>query len=151
MFASASASRRTGLLAIFGAVSLISVARADEPIRIERHTTVGQEVMLRTHQQFTSNCQSQLPPRVEVIHAPEHGRIDIREADFVNNGTVVGSAHCAGMKLHGIQIYYIPEPGFQGSDSVVWDRRASGVASVRFNAQITVQPVAGDPPAEPLK
>lgn len=92
-----------------------SVNTAPRSVEDVRTTSPGTSVLLSSHATWDKQCQSRFVPDIEVRQAPLHGRIEVKEGDFVLGQS--GGQACAGRIVHGALVYYAPQPDFQGVDT----------------------------------
>ena len=62
-----------------------------------------------------------MPPEERADASPSPARraaarVETRPGDVVIGPNWVGGAHCEGTKLRGVQVFYVPAPGFTGTD-----------------------------------
>ncbi|WP_175831352.1 S1C family serine protease [Burkholderia cepacia] len=84
------------------------------PADFHRATTSGAQVLLSSHASWSKACVSRFTPHVTVVQPPLHGSIDIREGDYA----IGPNSPCAGQMVHGTLVFYIPEAGFKGQETV---------------------------------
>lgn len=96
----------------------LSVAAAREVVR-ERTAIPGEENRFMVHSHYGNECEGGPIPTVELTRNPEHGRVIVRESVE----TVMRPGHlCHGRRIDGIGIFYIPEPGYLGTDEFAYHR-----------------------------
>lgn len=122
------------------ALSLVALrAQAEEPTALNRHTPAGQEVRVGNYGHWSANCNSGAVPKATVLRQPEHGRVDMREGLFKATHILIGNSQCEGTTLNGRLIYYIPDPGFKGTDRLLYEVRLTPQAfPLRFEVTIKV-------------
>lgn len=112
---------RTHIYVLGVATSLcmpFSVAVANEIVR-ERTAIPGAENRLMTHSDYGERCEGGPVPTVELTRHPEHGSVVVRES----TETVNRPGHlCHARMIDGIGIFYIPEPGYVGTDEFAYHR-----------------------------
>jgi hypothetical protein len=84
--------------------------------QIRRSTYAGKPVLLSSHSVWDRNCQSVSVPQIDVVQHPAHGRLDVKEGDFVISEQ--SGFKCAGSKVHGALVSYVPEKGFIGVENI---------------------------------
>jgi hypothetical protein len=84
-----------------------------------RTTDAGHEVRISAYVQYSNNCTSAGDPHIEVKGKPAHGSVTVRSASIVV--TRSRSGNCLGYTLPGLEVWYTPEAGFQGSDRFDYD------------------------------
>ncbi len=103
----------------------ILIPPATDPSRIFRKTTSrGVEVFVSMHGNWGRNCEQGAMPKVDVRTPPSNGKVVIRPV----NGT---PSDCA-KPVSETGIYYVPNPGFVGMDSFVYDRREDRSADFKI-------------------
>jgi S1-C subfamily serine protease len=108
----------------------------EDPVRpadFHRSTSSGVPVLLSSHASWSKACVARFTPRVTVVQPPLHGSIDIREGDYA----IGPSSPCAGQMVHGTQVFYIPDTGFKGQETVRYF--ADSVPGVTRTALIDVR------------
>ena len=120
------------------ALAAAPAAQAD-PIRIERSTTVGREVLIRGFAEFDSHCRLVRAQTITVVEAPAHGKVETRPGEVVIGPNWVGPASCTGTRLSGVHVYYVPEPGYEGPDHLSLDVGYVRFPTVRAEVAIRVR------------
>jgi|GEM_PF-2313749 len=102
------------MLAFAGVGAMNRSASVDEALA--RRTAPGREVLVRGFAEFDGDCKLNHVQTIQVVEAPAHGRVVQRPGVVTVGENWVGSKSCAGTKLDGVQVFYIPQEGFTGSD-----------------------------------
>jgi hypothetical protein len=127
---------------------LIAFALLVAPVRapnapddtFNRTTDAGRAVRISGYVQYSVKCTSTGDPHVEVAAKPAHGTVTIRSASIVV--TRSRSGNCLGYSLPGVEVWYTPEAGFQGSDRFDYDVYYTK-GSVHEAAAVEVQAPSG--------
>jgi hypothetical protein len=77
-------------------------------------TSASREVRVFTYADWRSDCSPREPPRVTIEIAPSHGTVTMRPGDSVVRE--FRQTDCTGHTIPGTAVFYLPEPGFHGSD-----------------------------------
>jgi hypothetical protein len=90
---------------------------------------VGEERKIDYYYAINPDCSSLGSATIRVIAPPANGRIAIREGtDFPNFQTNNPRSECNTRRVASTQVWYIPNPGFLGTDSASVDIiSASGI------------------------
>ncbi len=110
-----------------------AVPNADEVYR--RSTSAGVPVVIASHAEWDSLCRPDLLPSITIAEPPGHGRIDVREKDYV----IGKSSRCQGQTAHGETVVYIPESDFHGVDHVSYQVTYHKHVNAVHHAEISVQ------------
>jgi len=102
-------------------VASVAWSQQSNESTIHRHTSMGTEVLIRAHAEWNSACMTHEPPGITITEAPEHGRIDLRPGDAPLGSNYVGDTNCEGRVGRGIQVIYLPNAAFRGSDGVTYE------------------------------
>ena len=102
------------MLAFSGIGAVNRSASADEVLA--RKTAPGREVLVRGFAAVDGACKPQPVQIIKVVEAPTHGRVEQR-AGVVT----LRDAACVGVQLDGVQVFYVPDDGFVGSDRFALD------------------------------
>lgn len=118
------------LLATACAMSALGAAYAAEPaIVVKRQTEAGKEVLIRGFAEFDANCSLVRVQTISVVTPPQNGTVQTRPGPVVIGPNWVGGGHCEGTTLQGVNVFYMPAPGFSGNDrfslSVRYSRRTA--------------------------
>lgn len=85
---------------------------------LKRATKSGQEVGVGRAIRWTRDCRS-LRPRLILDIPPAHGSVCSRPLTFAPKRNVVNDDQaCVGKSMLGLQIFYFPQPGYVGPDTV---------------------------------
>lgn len=117
----------------------VLVAAAEPPIIVKKETRAGEAVMVRGFAEFDSACRLKHVQRIVVASAPAHGTVETRPGDVVVGPNWVGAARCEGTKLRGVQVFYVPAPGFTGADHFLLDIGYSRGRTVRADVEVQVR------------
>jgi hypothetical protein len=130
--------RRIATLAVaLGAV--VAVAAAEPPIIVKKETRAGEAVLVRGFAEFDAACRLKHVQRIVVASAPSHGTVETRPGDVVVGPNWVGAARCEGTTLRGVQVFYVPTPGFTGTDHFMLDVGYSRGLTVRADVEVEVR------------
>ncbi len=127
-------------LATVLAASAIGAAHAGEPaIVVKRETDAGKEVLVRGFAEFDASCSLIRVQTVTVVVPPHDGRVETRPGPVVIGPNWVGGGNCVATTLQGVNVFYVPAPGFSGSDAFSLDVRYSKRRIVRAEVAVTVR------------
>ena len=133
-----SALRRLGaLVAACGVVG--TTFAAEPPIVVKKRTRAGQEVLLRGFAEFDAQCRLKHVQNIAVARAPRGGSVESRPGDVVIGPNWVGVGQCQGVTLPGVQVFYLPAPGFTGIDRFALDVGYSAGRTVRAEVEVEVR------------
>ena len=135
--AAPSALRRLAALAV--ACCAVAAFAAEAPIVVEKRTRAGQEVLLRGFAEFDGQCRLKHVQNIVVARAPTGGSVETRPGDVVIGPNWVGAGQCQGMTLRGVQVFYLPAPGFTGTDRFALDVGYSEGRTVRAEVEVEVR------------
>jgi hypothetical protein len=127
------------LAAILIGVGALPALAAEPPIVVKKQTRAGQEVVVRGFAEFDAQCRLKNVQRIAVASAPRGGSVEMRPGDVVIGPNWVGSGQCAGTTLPGVQVVYVPAPGFSGTDRFSLDVGYSMGRTVRAEVEIRVR------------
>jgi hypothetical protein len=131
---------RAAVLAVSCAVGATSAAYAAEPaIVVKRETDAGKEVLVRGFAEFDASCSLVRVQTVTVVVPPHGGRVESRPGPVVIGPNWVGGGNCVGTTLQGVNVFYVPAPGFSGSDAFSLDVGYSKRRIVRAEVAVTVR------------
>ena len=97
---------------------------------------------MRGFAEFDADCTLKHVQTVTVVSRPAHGAVQIRPGDVVIGPNWVGGGHCEGTTLRGVNVYYVPAPGFTGIDRFALDVDYSSGRTVRTEVEVTVEGAA---------
>ena len=135
--AAPSALRRLAALAV--ACCAVAAFAAEAPIVVKKRTRAGQEVLLRGFAEFDGQCRLKHVQNIVVARAPTGGSVETRPGDVVIGPNWVGAGQCQGMMLRGVQVFYLPAPGFTGTDRFALDVGYSEGRTVRAEVEVEVR------------
>ncbi|QRY33289.1 MULTISPECIES: Ig-like domain-containing protein [unclassified Variovorax] len=129
--------------AVLAALALCTVAHAQKGTPREhtwqRSTTAGQEVRIFTYVQQRSDCSQGPDPVVTIRTKPAHGTVSVRPGSVTVGPPRFGAVDCSGRTLSGQGIWFVPEPGFSGTDQFDYEVQfTNGVA--HDTAMVEVKP-----------
>jgi hypothetical protein len=98
-------------------VVLVSGCTTQGQFSDTKHIAAKAGETIRVNQGWRSdaNCTS-TPSYFVVEQQPAHGTLSQRQEAFVVGESRVGTAHCAGVTVRGVVVYYTPDAGYQGHD-----------------------------------
>jgi len=120
-------------------VVAVAASAAEPPIVVKKETPAGQAVLVRGFAEFDAACRLKHVQRITVARAPSHGTVETRPGDVVVGPNWVGAARCEGTKLRGVEVFYLPAPGFTGTDRFLLDVGYSRGVSVRADVEVQVR------------
>ena len=126
------------MLAFSGIAAFNRPASADEVLA--RKTAAGREVLVRGFAEFGADCRLKHVQTITVIDAPAHGRVEQRRGVVTIGENWVGDKSCAGTRLDGVQVFYIPDDGYVGSDRFSFDVGYASHRTVRAKVDVDVAP-----------
>ena len=107
-----------GAAAAACALSLASQARADDE-RLTKAGQAGQPIVLREHAGWDADCAAVPYPALHLDAPPRHGAVCARIEDIKVRYMVAGTeSQCVGRIVRGLRLFYYPQAGFVGSDSL---------------------------------
>ena len=128
------------VLAAACAVGATGAACAAEPaIVVKRETDAGKEVLVRGFAEFDASCSLVRVQTVSVVTPPQHGNVETRPGPVVIGPNWVGGGNCVGTTLQGVNVFYVPAPGFSGRDAFSLDVGYSKRRIVRAEVAVTVR------------
>jgi hypothetical protein len=127
------------LAALVAACSALATFAVEPPIVVKKRTRAGQEVLLRGFAEFDAQCRLKHVQSIAVARAPTGGSVEARPGDVVIGPNWVGAGQCAGTTLRGVQVFYVPAPGFVGTDRFALDVGYSVGRTVRADVEIDVR------------
>jgi hypothetical protein len=110
------------------------------PETLYRGTRAGVPVVLGSHSSIdTSNCIPKQIPPVTLIVAPNNGIVCAKVEAMKAGRNVADPSNkkCTGQWGFAVRVIYIPKPGFEGADAVIYDVDY-GKNQQKKNAFITV-------------
>lgn len=131
---------QAAILAMACAASAVGAAYAAEPpIALKRETDAGKEVLVRGFAEFDASCSLIRVQTIKVVTSPQHGSVETRPGPVAIGPNWVGGGNCVGTTLQGVNVFYVPAPGFSGSDAFALDVRYSKRRIVRAEVAVTVR------------
>jgi len=127
------------LTALVAACFAVAAFAAEPPIVVKKRTRAGQEVVLRGFAEFDGQCRLKQVPSIVVACAPTGGSVETRPGDVVIGPNWVGAGQCQGTTLRGVQVFYVPAPGFAGTDRFALDVGYSEGRTVRAEVEVDVR------------
>lgn len=99
---------------VFSVVALPSLAQASD---VNVKTSPGKRVLASQFALFSPDtCYSSALPDARIAQQPAHGKVEIgQEAKRVRAG------NCGSMVIQFRTVYYTPNPGFRGTDTISVD------------------------------
>ena len=127
------------VLAFSGTAAFNRSASADE--MLARKTAAGREVLVRGFAEFGADCKLRHVQTITVVDAPAHGRVEQRPGVVTIGDNWVGDKSCAGARLDGVQVFYIPDDGYVGNDRFSFDVGYASHRTVRARVDVDVAAV----------
>ena len=115
---------RSVLLGVVACVTLASSAHAQSSPgtrTIRRTGASGQEIRVFTYTPHRSDCSATGDAQISVAVNPAHGTVTVRPGSVVAGPSQFGAVDCSGRTLAGTGVWYLPQPGFRGSDRFEYD------------------------------
>jgi hypothetical protein len=137
--AARSSPRRIATLVFALVCALGTVAAAESPIIVKKETRAGEAVLVRGFAEFDSGCHLKHVQRIIIAGPPSHGTVETRPGNVVIGPNWVGAGHCEGTTLRGVQVFYVPGPGFTGTDRFSLDVGYSRGRTVRADVEVQVR------------
>src|SRR5664279_5667137 len=107
-------------IAVAAAPALVGVSfaprAAEPPLIVKKSTAAGREVLIRGFAEFDGGCNLKHVQTIAVAAPPGHGSVESRPGTVTIGPNWVGGGHCEGTTLQGVRVYYVPAPGFSGTD-----------------------------------
>jgi hypothetical protein len=98
------------------ALAIGAAGAAEPPTIVKRQTVAGKDVLVRGFAEFDASCNLVRVQTVAVVAPPQNGKVETRPGPVVVGTNWVGGVHCEGTKLQGVNVFYVPAPGYRGSD-----------------------------------
>jgi hypothetical protein len=76
---------------------------------------------------------------IAVASAPSRGSVHTRPGDVVIGPNWAGAGQCQGTTLPGVRVFYVPAPGFIGTDRFALDVGYSMGRTVRADVEVEVR------------
>lgn len=122
------------------AASLGGAALATEPPTVvKRETVAGKEVLIRGFAEFDASCKLVRVQTIAVVTPPQNGKVETRRGPVVIGPNWVGGGNCQGTTLQGVNVFYLPAPGFTGTDRLSLDVGYSRQRTVRAEVEVIVR------------
>lgn len=125
--------------AVGGAVVALAAVASEPPLVVKKRTTSGHEVVVRGFAEFDAACRLKHVQTITVASPPGHGAIESRPGDVVIGPNWVGAGHCEGTTLKGVNVYYVPQAGYSGTDRFVLEVGYSSGRTVRAEVEVAVR------------
>ncbi len=101
--------------ALMAAPHLAAATDIDKTYR--RTTTDGAAVLLHHYASWDRQCRPTGDVIITVVSQPVGGTLDMRHETKTDAGQErVGAASCVGVAMPSVGVYYVPRPGFKGTD-----------------------------------
>jgi len=130
--------RRVAVVALAFACGLGALAQSP-PLTVKRSTRAGHEVLIRGFAEFDSTCRLKRVQTIAIAVAPVGGSVETRPGDVVIGPNWVGAGDCQGKTLRGVNVVYVPAPGFTGTDRFALDVGYSAGHTVRAEVEVVVR------------
>ncbi len=127
------------LAALLGAGCAVAALAEEPPIVVKKRTRAGQEVLVRGFAEFDASCNLKHVQTIAVSSAPAGGKVETRPGNVVIGPNWVGGGHCEGTTLRGVEVFYVPAPGFTGTDRFSLDVGYSLGRTVRADVEVQVR------------
>lgn len=124
---------------MFCVIATSAVSQQQDQNIVHRHTLADKEVLIRAHAEWNGSCVALAPPRIDVTEAPAHGHIDLRPGDAPLGSNYVGGTNCEGRVGPGIQVIYVPDGAFHGSDVFTYEVQYHRGTARTIQAKISVE------------
>jgi len=98
-----------------------SVIAQEAARNIERTGAAGAELRVFTYTPHRSDCSPDNNVRIIVRALPAHGNLTTRPDTVIAGASRFGAADCSGRSIAGLGVYYVPQPGFHGTDRFNYD------------------------------
>lgn len=108
-------------------------AASDGARHLHAKAAPGEEVLVRTHHNWSRGCQPEHAPKVTILRQPKSGSVEARLGDFVVTKSLSGNMVCFDKTLPGIGIYY-KAAAAGGADSF---RYLVEIGGIRRNSTLT--------------
>ena len=124
-----------------GVLALLSLSACATPeIKMERGALSGQRQMITGFYFVNGACESTGYPTLKVLKAPEHGKISIQQGMGAPNFSKMdGRSSCAQKTFPGTEMFYTSDPGYNGPDSVSFERIGVTGDYARYQFTINVR------------
>ena len=131
--------RSIAVVALVVAAGLGVAAAQAPPLVVKRSTRAGHEVLVRGFAEFDASCKLKRVQTITVAVPPTGGSVETRPGDVVIGPNWVGAADCQGKTLRGVNVVYVPAPGFTGADRFSLDVGYSAGQTVRAEVEVLVR------------
>lgn len=113
---------------------------AEAGVRAVRSATpAGVAVRVASFVRSDERCEQAGLAAATVTGAPLRGTLTVREAVLTTGGRLYsGSTNCRDRVIPGIELVYVPNPGFRGTDRMRYEVDA-GEGPLRFVATVDVR------------
>ncbi len=128
----------TSIVAALGMVALAAVA-SEPNLVVKKRTSPGHEVLVRGFAEFDAACRLKHVQAITITSQPGHGAVESRPGDVVIGPNWVGGGHCEGTSLKGVNVYYVLQAGYTGTDRFVMDVGYSSGRTVRAEVEVVVR------------
>ncbi len=129
-----------GMLALAALSVAPLAAAASEPLLVvKKRTSSGHEGLVRGFAEFDAECRLKRVQTITVVSPPAHGGVESRPGDVVIGPNWVGGGDCEGTTLRGVNVYYVPQAGYTGTDGFIHDVGYSSGRTVRAEVEIVVR------------
>ena len=125
----------TSRVAALGMVALAALSVAP----LAAAASSGHEGLVRGFAEFDAECRLKRVQTITVVSPPAHGGVESRPGDVVIGPNWVGGGDCEGTTLRGVNVYYVPQAGYTGTDGFVLDVGYSSGRTVRAEVEIVVR------------
>lgn len=105
-------------------ISSLALAGCQQPAGGALNKVVAAGVPMKLDFWYSAHedCTSTGPTVVRVAHAPDHGKVSIKPvADYPSFPAANPRHECNVKKIEGQQVWYSPDAGYTGPDSVALD------------------------------
>ena len=126
------------IVAALGMVALAAVA-SEPSLVVKKRTSSGHEVLVRGFAEFDAACRLKHGQTITIASQPGHGAVESRPGDVVIGPNWVGGGHCEDTTLKGVNVCYVPQAGYTGTDRFVMDVGYSSGRTVRAEVEVVVR------------
>ncbi|WP_156629444.1 hypothetical protein [Methylobacterium sp. Leaf85] len=120
-------------------MSSIAVASPGQVITIAKVVAAGHTLKLGTMSSLDQTCKSLGGTAVNIIDSPHNGEIYVQQnRDYPSYPTTNTRSRCNLQKVPVTQLFYTPNPGFRGDDTVIVEliTPLGDVLRERFNISV---------------
>lgn len=106
---------------------------------LRRATTANTGVRIASYARWNERCEPAGLPTATVTSEPGHGTLQPRPTSVTaGNRLYTGATNCRDRQVPGIELFYTPEPGYRGTDTMAY-QVTEGAQTLTFAATVDVR------------